>query len=167
MEEGAGKALVIVLIVSIITGAFVLIFDKTYRISNIIASNSYYYPGIKDKEIEKYAAKYSLPTKPKHSSKYSSKYKKYKRKYKTTYSYKKKRYKKKTAPVRKFSGTININTADEKELQKLPGISSATAKKIILFRKIKKGFKSKSDILKVPGFTEKMYNNIKDNITVE
>ncbi len=170
MEDNTGKFLLLVLIVSIIIGALVLLIDKTYRIPYIIASNSSYYPGETDDMIKKYASKFVAPTIKKRTyKKFSKNYSKYKQynKYKKK-SYRYQSYNKKVQPLyKKFSGIININTAEAAQLQKLPGISSALAKKIILFRKIKHGFTAKEDLLKVPGLTQDIFNRIKDNISVE
>ncbi|NLY42594.1 MAG: hypothetical protein GX066_01175 [Clostridiaceae bacterium] len=61
---------------------------------------------------------------------------------------------------------ININTADEDELMKLPGIGPATSKKIIDFREQNGGFKKIEDIKNVPGIGDKKFEQIKDLIDV-
>lgn len=55
---------------------------------------------------------------------------------------------------------ININTASELELQKLPYIGPVLAKRIVDFRKQFGEFKSIEEIIKVKGVGEKTYNNI-------
>ncbi len=62
---------------------------------------------------------------------------------------------------------ININTADVAELDKLPGIGEATAKKIIAYREQNGNFKSIEDIMNVSGIAEKKFEKLKDYITVE
>jgi competence protein ComEA len=57
---------------------------------------------------------------------------------------------------------ININTATEEELDKLPEIGPVKAKAIIAGRP----YKTPEDIMKVRGIKEGIYNKIKDNITV-
>ncbi|MDK2799406.1 MAG: competence protein ComEA [Clostridiales bacterium] len=61
---------------------------------------------------------------------------------------------------------ININTASADELDKLPGIGPATAKKIIDFRKAYNGFQSIEDIMNVSGIGEKKFEQIKELIEV-
>ena len=62
---------------------------------------------------------------------------------------------------------ININTADIAELDKLPGIGEATAKKIIAYREENGDFKSIEDIMNVSGIAEKKFEKLKDYITVD
>ena len=61
---------------------------------------------------------------------------------------------------------ININTASETELQKLPRIGPATAKKIIEYRNQHGAFKKIEDIKNVPRIGEKTFEKLKDLITV-
>ncbi len=61
---------------------------------------------------------------------------------------------------------ININTASLIELQKLPRIGEKVAQRIIDFRKENGKFKSTTDLLKVKGIGEKIFDLIKDRITV-
>jgi competence protein ComEA len=70
------------------------------------------------------------------------------------------------APSTSSSNLININTATSDELDKLSGIGSATAKKIIEYREKNGGFKTKEDIMKVSGIGESKFQKIKDNIIV-
>lgn len=60
---------------------------------------------------------------------------------------------------------ININIANEQELQNLPGVGEKTAKKIIEYRE-KNNFKTIEDIKNVSGFGEKKFEEIKDYIDV-
>lgn len=62
---------------------------------------------------------------------------------------------------------ININTANEEELQKLPGIGSSIASKIVAYRKENGKFKSIEDIKNVRGIGDSKFNNIKNNIYVK
>ncbi len=66
--------------------------------------------------------------------------------------------------VQKVAQKININKADAKTLQALPGIGEKTAQKIIEQRK-KKPFMNKEELLKVKGIGEKTLEKIKDLIT--
>jgi len=69
--------------------------------------------------------------------------------------------------VTKNDGKININTADEAELTKLPGIGPATAQKIIDYRTNKGPFKSIEEIKNVSGIGDKKFEQLKDKIKVK
>ncbi|NKF23923.1 ComEA family DNA-binding protein [Solimonas marina] len=56
----------------------------------------------------------------------------------------------------------NINTADQKALEKLPGVGPAKAQEIIKHRP----YKTKADIQKVDGIGPKTYKMIEPEITV-
>lgn len=62
---------------------------------------------------------------------------------------------------------ININTATKEELQSLPGIGPVTAERIIEFRETKGFFKKIEDIMNVPRIGPKMFEQIKEKITVD
>ena len=64
------------------------------------------------------------------------------------------------------SGKININTADSKALQEIPGIGPVTAEKIISYREQNGLFRSPEDIKNVSGIGEALFAKIKDSITV-
>jgi competence protein ComEA len=61
---------------------------------------------------------------------------------------------------------ININTANEEELQTLPGIGPAKAQAIIDYRKNSGGFKSIEELKNVKGIGEKTYEKLKNLITI-
>ena len=61
---------------------------------------------------------------------------------------------------------ININKADEEELKTL-GISESVIKNIIRYRKYKGEFKNIDELRKVPGITGKIFESIKDRVTIE
>ena len=61
---------------------------------------------------------------------------------------------------------ININTADEKELDKLPGIGPAKAAAILEYRKTHGFFRVPEDLMKVPGIKEGTYGKLADRVTV-
>ncbi|QCX32470.1 transporter [Caloramator sp. E03] len=61
---------------------------------------------------------------------------------------------------------ININTANKEELKSLPRIGDALAQRIIDYRDKNGPFKRIEDIKKVSGIGEKMFENIKDKITI-
>jgi competence protein ComEA len=61
---------------------------------------------------------------------------------------------------------VDINTATEKELAKLPGIGATIAKRIVEYRKAHGGFKSVDELKKVKGIGDKKFEAIKDMVTV-
>ncbi len=63
-------------------------------------------------------------------------------------------------------GLININTADAKALDTLPGIGPATAQGIIDYRTNNGLFKKIEDIKNVPRIGDALFEKIKDMITV-
>ena len=75
------------------------------------------------------------------------------------------------APAKKASaaeqGKININSASEIELTKIPGVGPALAKRIIEFREQHGPFRRLEDIMKVRGIGEKSYQKMRAYITVE
>lgn len=64
------------------------------------------------------------------------------------------------------SDLININTADEKELQKIKGIGPALAGRIIEYRESHGAFKSIDEIKKVRGIGDKTFEKMRDQIKV-
>ncbi len=63
-------------------------------------------------------------------------------------------------------GLININTATANELIKLPGIGEAKAADIIQYREEYGKFQTISDIMKISGIKDALFQKIKDLITV-
>jgi len=63
-------------------------------------------------------------------------------------------------------GKININAADAKVLDTLPGIGPSLAKKIIEYREKQGGFHSIEELKKVSGITEAKFAKLKDRITL-
>ncbi|MEF9935274.1 MAG: ComEA family DNA-binding protein [Clostridium sp.] len=63
--------------------------------------------------------------------------------------------------------TININTADKEQLKTLPRVGDAISQRIIDYREKEGNFKSIEDIKEVSGIGDKMFENLKDKITVE
>lgn len=61
---------------------------------------------------------------------------------------------------------ININTASMEELKKLPRIGDALAKRIIEYRNKNGPFKRIEDLKNVSGIGDKMFDNIKDLISI-
>ena len=62
---------------------------------------------------------------------------------------------------------ININTATQKELQKLTGIGESIALRIINYRKENGKFNTIEDIKNVSGIGESKFNKIKNDIIVK
>jgi len=60
---------------------------------------------------------------------------------------------------------VNLNTADQKRLESLPGIGPAMAKKIINYR-AKGKFTTIEDIMQIPGINTKKFNAIKELLEV-
>lgn len=71
-------------------------------------------------------------------------------------------YAQSTAPKAK----ININTAPASELESLPRIGPKVAQRIVDFRTKNGNFKKVEEIMKVQGIGEKVFDQIKDLITV-
>lgn len=69
-------------------------------------------------------------------------------------------------PEKKGKDLININTAAATELEKLPGIGPALAKRIVDFRTENGPYKRAEDLMKVKGIGEKNFQKIKEFITV-
>ncbi len=61
---------------------------------------------------------------------------------------------------------ININLAEEWLLEALPGIGSTKAKAIIVYREQNGPFRHTSEIMKVEGIGQSLYDQIQDLITV-
>lgn len=62
---------------------------------------------------------------------------------------------------------VNINTADQAQLESLPGIGPAYAQRIIQYREINGSFKTIADIKQVSGIGDKRFEQLKDLITVQ
>ncbi|TEB16431.1 ComE operon protein 1 [Pelotomaculum sp. FP] len=64
-------------------------------------------------------------------------------------------------------GKVNINTADQAQLDTLPGVGPAYAQRIIQYREINGPFKTIEDIKQVSGIGDKRFEQLKDLITVQ
>ncbi len=62
---------------------------------------------------------------------------------------------------------INLNTADQNELQALPGIGHSRARQIIEFRNEYGAFRRKEDLLLVSGIGEKRFESIASLVYVD
>ena len=63
-------------------------------------------------------------------------------------------------------GRININTANEKELQELPGIGPAMSARIVEYREANGNFKKIEDIKKIRGIGNAKFEKLKDKVTI-
>jgi competence ComEA-like helix-hairpin-helix protein len=63
--------------------------------------------------------------------------------------------------------SININSAELKELIMLPGIGEKTAERIIDLREKRSGFKTLRELLEVKGIGETKFNNIEKYLFIE
>ena len=61
---------------------------------------------------------------------------------------------------------VNINTADEKELDKLPGVGPAMAKRIVEYRTENGAFQAPEEIKRVKGIGDAKYAKMKDKIAL-
>jgi competence protein ComEA len=68
--------------------------------------------------------------------------------------------------VQNTNGKININTADLEQLKSLPRIGDALAQRIIDYREQNGIFRDIKDINNVSGIGDKMFENLKDKISV-
>lgn len=64
-------------------------------------------------------------------------------------------------------GKINLNKADENELQNLPGIGPSKATAILEYRETNGPFKSVEDLKNISGIGDKTFDKLKDLITVK
>jgi competence protein ComEA len=69
------------------------------------------------------------------------------------------------APEKEVNFPININACGEDELIELPSIGATRAEAIVDYREEFGPFRSKADIMLVPGIGESIYDDIKDYIT--
>ncbi|MBO6214998.1 MAG: helix-hairpin-helix domain-containing protein [Lachnospiraceae bacterium] len=71
-----------------------------------------------------------------------------------------------TSPGITSDGMVDINHATAEELMTLPGIGESKARLIIDYRETNGGFSAPSDIMKIRGIKQGVYDNIKDRIII-
>ncbi len=71
-----------------------------------------------------------------------------------------------SAPTRPGPTIVNINRAGLQELDRLPGVGPATAKKILEYRKAAGGFARPEELLNVRGIGEKKFADMKPYVVV-
>ena len=65
-----------------------------------------------------------------------------------------------------FAGQVNLNSANESELDTLKGVGPVKAKAIVDYRAKNGPFKSVDDLEKVPGFGKKTVDKLRADLTV-
>ena len=69
-------------------------------------------------------------------------------------------------PAAPAAASINLNSATQAQLETLPGVGAATAKRIIEYRQKSGGFKKVEELMNVKGIGEKAFLKLKPYITV-
>jgi comEA protein len=64
------------------------------------------------------------------------------------------------------AASVNLNSATQAQLETLPGVGAATAKRIIEYRQKSGGFKKVEELMNVKGIGEKAFLKLKPYITV-
>ena len=64
------------------------------------------------------------------------------------------------------AAALNLNTATQAELEKLPGVGAATAKQIIEYRQKNNGFKKVEELMNIKGIGEKSFLKLKPLVVV-
>ena len=61
---------------------------------------------------------------------------------------------------------LHLNSATVEQLERLPGVGPALAKRIVAFRDKKGGFKRIEELLAVPGVSEKKWKAIREYLVL-
>jgi competence protein ComEA len=61
---------------------------------------------------------------------------------------------------------VNLNTATQAQLELLPGVGAATAKRILDYRQKNGGFKKAEELMNIKGIGEKSFLRLKPHVTV-
>ena len=64
------------------------------------------------------------------------------------------------------SAPVNLNTATIEQLQKLPGVGPATAKRIVEYRQKNGSFKKIEELMNIRGIAEKTFLRMKPLLTI-
>lgn len=70
------------------------------------------------------------------------------------------------APVAVGDGRVNLNTADQAQLETLPRVGPALAQRILAWREQNGRFSTIDDLLSVTGIGDKTFDGLKDLVTV-
>jgi len=65
------------------------------------------------------------------------------------------------------NGVLNLNTANEEELMRLPGVGASKAKAILELRSQLKGFKRVEDLMRVKGIGRKTFRKLLPMLKLE
>jgi competence ComEA-like helix-hairpin-helix protein len=76
-------------------------------------------------------------------------------------------YKDELAKARGLKGPIDLNKASINELVQLPNIGEKLAMAIIEYRETHGGFKTPSELMRVPGIGQEIFRDIEDLVTVD
>jgi competence protein ComEA len=71
------------------------------------------------------------------------------------------------APGPAAAGVVNLNTASEGELLRLPGVGPSKAAAILALRTQMKGFKRLEDLMRVKGIGRKTFRELQPMLTLE
>jgi competence protein ComEA len=70
------------------------------------------------------------------------------------------------APAAASDGRVNLNTADQAQLETLPRVGPALAQRILAWRDENGRFSAVEDLLSITGIGDKTYDGLKDLVTV-
>lgn len=70
-------------------------------------------------------------------------------------------------PARSADGVVNINTASEEELTRLPGIGASKAQAILAFRERVRRFRSPEDLMRVRGIGRATFRRLRPMLSVD